>query len=116
MRISRIGPSMVGAASAVIVLAACGGSGGNGSYGQASLSATGCQSQMSVGDQMESTVEVTNQSNARWPATVIWLDGVGDFVRNSMTDDTGADGVAEGAGQYNFSALDPGQRERSRST
>ena len=92
----------------LVALGGCS-SGGNSSYAQASTSATGCPGQISVGDQVELTAKVTNKSASSWPATVIWLDGADNFVRN-LVDDTGATGTDQGVGQWNFaSPLDAGQ-------
>lgn len=74
-----------------------------------SVRAHGCESPISVGDTENVTIDVTNTSNTRWPATFVQFDGTGPFVQDQLTDDADKAGEDMGADEFQFGGLEPGQ-------
>lgn len=99
-------------AAACVVAASIAGCSGTGSSGSAyaiqnqDASATGCPSEVSVGDQVNMTVSVHNSTGHPWGGTYVFLQN-GGFTRDSFTDDSGNDGQDVGGDQFRFPGLQP---------
>lgn len=70
---------------AAVALGGCSGSGSN-DHGGGKLTASGCQSQMSVGNQMKVRAQWT--ASAKGKFTLFWLDGADNFTINNIFDET----------------------------
>lgn len=69
---------------AAVAVGGCSASSGEVAGGK--LSATGCQSQLSVGDQMTTRIKWTAPGSAKY--TLLWLDGADNFTINNIFDET----------------------------
>ncbi len=94
----------------VLALALAGCAGGRDSQmTSARLAASGCRSQLTVGNGLRVRLRVTNTGGKDWPATFVLLTGAGDFTRNSIFDDSAHDGVDAGVDTFGFGQLPAGQ-------
>jgi hypothetical protein len=81
-----LGQSVVALGLAVVTLAGCASSSSSSSGGGGKLTATGCQSQMFIGDQMKIRAKWTAAAKGKY--TVFWLDGADNFTVNNIFDET----------------------------